>query len=417
MFISRHAKRTITYAVTTFCLTSIFSQANPEGIEINGYAQSYCAYYKVTNPPPSMKSSTFNVQEMDLILQKDLGSALSTFADLQFLNTYSTEKGWGDLNLDQMWIKYSPAKEFNIKFGHIVPIFNSFNEIKTKFPLLPYIFRPLVYESSISAVVNSGEYIPMHAAIQINGTVKLNILKLDYAVFGGNSDFIISSKMPGASIYTFPGEDTTNFKLFGGRIGARFAGIKIGFSYTNDKSSNYLANGNITSVNVKLQQRNSVSPQKIPLVNKIGNSDRNRFGVDLSYSNFGLTLESEYIYMMNTLEEVDKQSIKYLCSLPLNNANVKMFSEDLSRHFFYVNANYDILEKFFITAGYSYLRNHFDLAVQKYGLTQIMGGGGFRMNDNVTLKAQCLVTRNDLSSEPYVKFNNLIASIGASVYF
>lgn len=419
MVLSRYTRRTVVSAVATLCLAGFASQVNSEGIEINGYAQAYGSYSRGEDPKPSTKSSSFNIQEMDLVFQKDLGSALSTFADLQFLNTYSTEKGWGDLNLDQMWIKYSPAKQFNVKFGHIVPTFNAFNEIKTKFPLLPYIFRPLIYEASINAIVNPQEYLPMHAALQVNGTFSASALKLDYALFGGNSDFIVSSKIAGASMYTVPGVDTTNFKLFGGRIGARIADLKLGFSYTYDKAANTPLNNNIALLNGRIQQMSKLYSYPIPLYNKIGKSDRNRIGVDLSYSNFGLTLESEYIYVMNSVEENDKQTLKKIAngiSLP-GIPPIKTISDDLSRHFFYANINYDILEKFFLTAGYSYMKNSFDLATSKYGYNEIFGGGGFRMSDNVTLKAQCMSIRNDLSKDPMVKLNILIVSAGASVYF
>lgn len=219
MFLLRRTKRTVAYAVATFCLFGFTSHINSEGIEINGYAQVYCGYNKANDLIPQIKASSFNIQEMDLVFQKNLGSALSTFVDLQFLNTYSSEKGWGNFNLDQMWIKYSPTKQLNVKFGHIVPIFNAFNEIKTKFPLLPYIFRPLIYESSLATFVNPQEFLPMNAALQVNGTVSASAMKLDYALFGGNSDFVVSDKVSKGNTLITSGFDSTNFKLFGGRVG------------------------------------------------------------------------------------------------------------------------------------------------------------------------------------------------------
>jgi hypothetical protein len=57
------------------------------------------------------------------------------------------------------------------------------------------------------------------------------------------------------------------------------------------------------------------------------------------------------------------------------------------------------------------------LATSKYGITEIIGGGGYRMSDNVTLKVQCVSVRNDLFKDPIVKINRLILAAGASVYF
>jgi hypothetical protein len=418
----RNAKIVVFTAATLF-LTGFFFRSPAEGIEINGYGQVLCLHTKCIDPKPSKNSSSFSIQELDLVIQKDLGTDLSAFIDLQFLNTYSTEKGWGELNLDQFWIKYSPSKLLNIKLGHIVPSFNTFNEIKTKFPLLPFIFRPLIYESSVNALVNPGEFIPMHAALQLNGTASTGALKMDYALFRGNSDFIVSNKFSGAGGFAISGMDSTSFKLFGGRIGARIGGLKLGFSYTFDKSPNVPLNNSVAMINSNLQQLNTISPFTIPLVNKIGESDRNRIGVDLSYSNFGLTLESEYTYVMNTLSDEDDQTLKYLIivsSIPTGIAGVppiKTISDDLSRQFFYVNVNYDILEKFFVTAGYSYMKSNSDLATMKYGLNEILGGGGYRMSDNVTLKLQCLSIRNDLGKDPMVKINQFITAVGVSVYF
>jgi len=186
------------------------------GIDVSGYAQANVAYTKGIDPKPSSSYSTFNVQEMDLILQNDLSDELTAFVDLQFLNTYSSTMGWGDFNLDQLWVRYSPFDALNIKFGHLVPTFNAFNEIKTKFPIQPYIFRPLVYESSFQYIIKPEEYLPSHAALQINGTFKNGPFKFDYAVFGGNSDFIVSNKVAGAGQFSIAGLDTTNFKLYGG---------------------------------------------------------------------------------------------------------------------------------------------------------------------------------------------------------
>ncbi len=215
-------------------------------------------------------------------------------------------------------MRYSPFDALNIKFGHIVPTFNAFNEIKTKFPLQPYIYRPLVYETSFQYIIKPEEYLPSHAALQINGTFKNGPIKFDYAVFGGNSDFIVSNKIPGAGQFSIAGLDSTHFKLYGGRIGARFNGVKLGVSYTYDKTPNTTINSNIDLVNTKLKAVNTVSSFQIPLVNKVGEGDRNRIGIDFSAEAFGFTFESEYITLESQKSANGKKLVLFDLKTELN---------------------------------------------------------------------------------------------------
>ncbi len=411
------------YTLLIFFISGLSTNTIASGLDISGYAQANVAYVKTVDPKPSSSYSTFNIQEMDLILQNDLSNEITAFIDLQFLNTYSSTMGWGDFNLDQLWVRYSPFDALNIKFGHIVPTFNAFNEIKTKFPLQPFIYRPLVYETTFQYFIKPEEYLPSHVALQINGTLKNGPIKFDYAMFGGNSDFIVSNKIPGAGQFSIAGLDSTNFKLYGGRIGARISGVKLGVSYTYDKTPNTAINSNIDLVNAKLKERNTVSSYQIPLLNKVGEGDRNRIGVDLSIEAFGLTFESEYIHAFNTLSEADEATLKNLITFSSVSTGVAgvapktMFSDKLDRQFFYGNLTYDFLERFFVMAGFSYLKNHFERALLEYGLTGILGGAGFRLSDNVTIKAQYTNLRNDTRKEPMVKLNTSIVGAGVSVYF
>jgi hypothetical protein len=425
MYFFRLKQKIITYTLSVFCISGLSTNATAAGIEISGYAQANVAYSKAIDPKPSSSSSTFNIQEMDLILQNDLSNEITAFVDLQFLNTYSSTMGWGDFNLDQLWVRYTPIEALNIKFGHIVPTFNAFNEMKTKFPIQPYIFRPVVYESSFQYIIKPEEYLPSHAALQINGSLKKGTFKFDYAVFGGNSDFIVSNKVAGAGQFSIAGLDSTNFKLYGGRIGARFSGVKLGVSYTYDKTPNTAINNSIVLVNANLKAKNATLPlsYQIPLLNKVGEGDRNRIGVDFSVEVSGLTFESEYIHAINTLSDADKATLKNLItysSVPsgvAGVASIPMFSDKLDRQFFYGNLTYDFLERFFVTAGFSYIKNHFERAILEYGLTGIIGGAGFRLSDNVTIKAQYANLRNNISKDPMIKVHMSIVGAGVSVYF
>lgn len=107
--------------------------------------------------------------------------------------------------------------------------------MSNKTPLLPYIIRPLAYETSFNEFLNLDDFTPRRAFAQIYGFIPIEDTKLDYAFYVGNSPNI-SSK---SSDYSQSGIDTTNLYLVGGRVGLRYEDIKIGFSATYDEIEKY----------------------------------------------------------------------------------------------------------------------------------------------------------------------------------
>jgi hypothetical protein len=94
----------------------------------------------------------------------------------------------------------------------------------------------------------------LHALLQVNGTIPSGKMKFDYAVFGGNSEFI-KSKAGTESFQSAPvGTDTTNFKLVGGRLGIRAHDVKFGVSGTYDKTRNDDINSSISTANSMMKQ-------------------------------------------------------------------------------------------------------------------------------------------------------------------
>src|SRR5690606_13765889 len=128
------------------------------------------------------------MQQLNIFLNKNLSNDFSAFVNLEFTNTFSSERNWGGLNLEEAWMKYSHSDAFNIKAGLLIPKFNYLNEIKNKTPLLPYVGRPTAYEATLAAALNLEAYIPARAFLQVNGLVPVGDGKFDYAVYAGNSD-------------------------------------------------------------------------------------------------------------------------------------------------------------------------------------------------------------------------------------
>ena len=170
----------------------LFSSGNiwAEGVDIFGYYQITLTGTKDLENTDIPTKTTASVQEFDLFLQKTLSPKISMLADLQFNGNYNTTKSWGSMALDEAWVKFSPSRLLNIKVGKLLPTFNNFNEIKTKFPLFPFIVRPIVYETSFQEALALNRWAPEHAMLQIYGTQPVRRAKLDYAIFAGNSEFI-----------------------------------------------------------------------------------------------------------------------------------------------------------------------------------------------------------------------------------
>ncbi|MBN1447801.1 MAG: hypothetical protein JXA28_07705 [Bacteroidetes bacterium] len=191
--------------------------------------------------------SSFAIQQMDLFLQKHIGEDFTAFFDLEFQLNYSSEQQWGAFSIQEAWLHYAMSDAVGFKIGMLYPAFNNLNEIKNRLALLPYIFRPGVYERLLSDLFLSEDYIPERAYVQIQGGVPYKSFFFDYAVYAGNAEgSYISTPGPdgnprndlNSGFEFLTGVDPTEFnlKLFGGRAGirARDEQFKAGISFTHD---------------------------------------------------------------------------------------------------------------------------------------------------------------------------------------
>jgi len=183
-----------------------------------------------TKPPfqPESTRNSFSVQQQhNFFFRKDLHPNWWAFVNYEFLNSFNSARRWGSANLEEVWVRYRANARFNIKFGLSIPVFNNLNEIKNRTPLLPYIVRPLVYETSFSEFIAVEEFLPARAFLQTYGFVTVGATKLDYALFLGNGPNINSDPNHGQT-----GVDTTDSFFVGGRIGIRIGEWKAGLSAT-----------------------------------------------------------------------------------------------------------------------------------------------------------------------------------------
>ena len=118
-----------------------------------------------------------------------------------------------------------------------IPVFNYLNDIKTRSPLLPYIVRPIVYETSLEEIIPIEDFVPEKAFLQAYGALPLSEMDLEYAIFLGNSPSVNNNQEYGQT-----GVDTTLAMLVGGRVGflwnnfdSNLSEIKVGVSSTYDR--------------------------------------------------------------------------------------------------------------------------------------------------------------------------------------
>jgi len=320
------------------CCRHAAAQTEPGGVKIFGYFQAALGHQKDVDLERELNS--FTLQQLNLFLQKDLGTSWSAFINFELVNSYSSQRNWGGFSLEEAWVNYRYSNQFKLKLGLLTPAFNNLNEIKTKTPLLPYIIRPYVYESSFGET----DFVPGRAFVQAYGFIPKRAAKLEYAFYIGNSPNVNTDGRR-----TITGVDTSRTFLFGGRIGMRYGNFKAGISATRDKLDAQA-----------LSDAFGVAPEKLK------NIARLRRGADLSFSGAKWLLESEYIHLSH--------------SFPFP-------QEDFDQRFFYATLGYSFSERVFGYASYWYAyANVLPIAEESFQVPTL--GATYKINDMVVCKIQ-----------------------------
>lgn len=336
-----------------------------DDLRVFGYFQTS---FQHVSSDVSRDENTFNLQQLNLFFQKNISTHWSAFVNFEILNNYSSSRHWGALNLEEAWVKYRYNKSFTLKLGLSVPAFNYLNEIKNRTPLLPYIIRPLIYETSFGEFLALEEFVPARAFVQAYGFFPVGGAKLDYALYLGNSPNINNNSERGQT-----GVDTTATVLVGGRVGIRLTDGQAGISATYDRTNMFrdaLLHSNIAFL---LASRSPDDFQERP---------RFRLGADLSYLWNKIYLESEYVSVVydDGWEELEAD-----------------------RQFYYFTLGYHLSERLFIYGGYwesqeeytiveeissSVFGDDIEFTTGEFDIRVPVGGLSYRLNDRITLKAQ-----------------------------
>ncbi|MCH8872389.1 porin [candidate division KSB1 bacterium] len=343
-------QRTLILCFLLLAIASAGAQSQEKPLRIFGYFQNSFQQWTAFQERP--KQNSFSLQQLNLLLQKRLGTNWTAFVNFEFLNNFSSSRQWGSFNLEEVWVKYRADMRFNLKLGLLIPIFNNLHEIKNRTPLLPYIIRPLAYETSFSEFIQIEVLTPVRAFAQVYGFFPAGEAKFDYAVYVGNSPNINNDPSIDQT-----GIDTTATFLFGGRLGWRYGELKLGLSATYDKD-------NAAEVLAEL----NIPRSELSAIPKI------RFGGDLSYNFANFSFESEFIKV-----SLDKDNPKLEQNLD----------------FYYATLGYHFTEELFIYGSYWFLDAHTGKPALPNGRKEEDGnlklatiGASYSMMDRVRLKAQ-----------------------------
>ncbi len=306
--------------------------------------------------------NSFSTQQLNLFFQKDIDPQWRAFVNFEFLNNFSSSRAWGDADLEEAWVRYRRNDAFSLKIGLLLPTFNNLNEIKNRTPLLPYIIRPIIYESAFREFIAVEEYTPQRAFLQAYGFLPAGPVNFDYAVFLGNSPNISTLMQEGQS-----GRDTTSTFLVGGRFGLRYGELKIGISGSRENDNLF------QNIGQSLELREVSEALGGDLTdgnqNRFAEIPRTRIGADLSYHLRGFSFESELL-----------------------DFQVKNESEvALERNFYYATLGYRFTEELYIYGTYWDLSDKLqilDRDVESVDIEVWSAGLAYNLNDRITLKAQ-----------------------------
>ncbi|KAA3609709.1 MAG: hypothetical protein D8M58_09325 [Calditrichaeota bacterium] len=320
-----------------------FAQTEESPLRIFGYFQNSFVYEKTSRS--QIRRSSFNMQQLNLIAQKDIAESWSAFINFQAVNNFTSVKQWGAFSVEEAWLRFRKGNHFNLKLGLQIPIFNSFNEIKNRTPLVPYVTKPLVYEDSYSEIIAISDFVPQKTFIQAYGFHRVGSIKIDYATYLGNSPNVETWEGNAIS-----GLDTTDTFLFGTRLGFRTKNFKLGVSFTSDQAAG-----------VKFSPKIFLEDSSI---NKLVH--RMRLGADISFEFGNFDFKSEFIRV-------------------LYDENIPQL--DLTKTFYYATLGYFITDEWYPYFSYWHIREKF-LPNADFSFSVPTVGVSYMLNDRITLKAQ-----------------------------
>lgn len=397
--------------VTIFAFLVLITNINfaQNEIEIFGYGQASFSHfenwYNVPVPADFDEEHSYNfmgVAQMNIMMAKQFSPELSAFVNFEFINDYSSSKGFGSFNLQEAYVRWDYRNFLKVKFGMVIPQFNNLYEIYNRTPLLPYLIRPKVYEANFGNLIDVFDFLPQKALVQINGNVPVGSLTMQYALWAGNppSSLISSSENDLIPGYTAYGQSAVSFMSFGGRLGVINSFMKAGFSVTTDTENRR---------NIYIDWDDNTAD--------LGDIDRLRLGADLSFSVGDLRVEGEYLMTKSKTTKAMDDSLR-----SWNSESPDLIGDNFDKYFYYVAAIYNVTDKLTAFVMYDAISDNFDSWF--FGQEGYKGyhlGAGYTVVDEVVIKAQYNKNTGKYDSgieDPSVyDYNEAYYSVGVSFSF
>ena len=294
--------------LTAFAILFCVLNASAGDLNIFGFFQGQLSRYiatpaKSTDDLLHVENMNAGITQANLFLSKESDWGLTGFVNFEFVNNYSSDNKWGYFNLQEAFLKYDFNDNLAIKAGLLIPRFNAMYEIYNRTPLLPYLSRPMLYETQLGQVTNIFDVLPSRSLLQIMGNINVtDDIKLDIAGFFGNApnSYIESPDNVFNPDYIPYGQNATIFSTVGGRIGMKWDKLSIGVSATYDKSN----------------KRKFALDLDETKFGGFGDLDRIRLGADFSYKLGPVTLDAELLMSTTSLSQGQKDSLALWAAEP-----------------------------------------------------------------------------------------------------
>lgn len=378
--------------IAVLILFSLSTAIAQEPLQVFGFVQpyfnNYSSRYGDPGPPEGEEDVNYNtmgISQMNLFFAKDFGDDFSAFVNFELINNFSSDRGFGAFNLQEAYLFWDAADYAKIKFGMVIPRFNQLYEIYNRTPLLPFVFRPKLYETNQGNLVDIFDYLPQKSLLHINGLLPVGPFKIDYAAYINyptNGFFSSESNdlIPGYVAY---GQSAVDYLGFGGRLGIKHDYFSIGASAGIDKENRRAYLPSVVKKYSAYLDEETILAYSTDETN-LGDLDRFRLGLDFTFQYKNLIISAEYLNLTSDLSDANKQILA-----DWNSADPYFVGKDFDKNFYYAMLQYNINEKFYAYAMYDYLNDNSDpffFGEDGYGGYSI--GGGFNINSSVVLKAQ-----------------------------
>lgn len=393
-------KKLYTITILFVIFISTFSVSKSQDLRVFGFTQFYYAAEVIEESNVASADKDFNsfrLQQFNLMASSNLGKGFNLFVNLEYTNNYDFLKNWGNSRIQEVYLNYSNINgTFNFKFGQFLPRFNYLYELYNRMPLLPTIWRPMVYEPVFQSLFSIEDFVPETAFLQFYGTLPMsNTTTFDYAAYIGNSEKSFSKNND--ETVSAPGTNFTTKLAYGTRVGIEYSSLKAGnlklgvsFALDHDKKSGMDLNGDGT-------------------VDHIGDPMRNKLGIDFGYQNWGFNIQAELINVMYNLSDKEQENLD-----KLNPASIGLGSE-LDKLFYYFLLQYYFMEDWSVYAQYSFINDKFFPMISE-GMKGYDFGVTYAPIQTVVFKAQ--VNRFEVMENDFgVVYKDFFPMLGVAVSF